>query len=601
MLMPRRSEGILDTQTSGNPFMQSLAAAGACTYHWQIGADAISWSPNAASVLGVPGADAIDSGRNFAGLLDPGNVTSRFEAVMRSAARDMGEGVGFRIEYLLRPQGRQSAEAVWVEDHGRWYAGPDGKPAEVMGVLRRIDERQKREQSLRYLGNFDPLTGMMNRGRFSEALGEAIAAARAKGKPSGLLLISISNINSINEAYGYETAEETIVAIARRLRHSLRQGDTIGRFSGSKFGVILHGCPESEMENVAERFLEAARESMVDTVRGPVWASLAIGCLSLPAYGKNAAEAIAHAEEALTEARRTQTDRAIPYRPDPKREQFRLANAKAGTDIVDSLRADRFCLAYQPIVRASDNFPVMHEVLLRLRQLNGEVVSASHLIPVAETLGLIRLVDDKVATLALDTLARCPDASLTLNVSGITATDPRWYARITDRIAAYGKAAGRLVVEITETAALQDLHEISRFIGTLKDLGCKVAIDDFGAGYTSFRNLRDLNVDLVKLDGGFCVGLANNRDNQFFVRTLLDLAKQAGLQTVAEWVESEEDAELLRNWGADYLQGYLFGRAENELPWAASAQAATLGAESAGLREVFSYTEPAALERRRTP
>ena len=209
MLMPRRTERI--SRPEANPLMASLAAAGLCTYHWRIGADAISWSPNAESVLGAA-SEAIATGRNFAGLLDPGNVTSRFEAVMRSASRDMGEGVAFRIEYLLRPQGRQSTEAIWVEDHGRWYAGPDGKPAEVMGVLRRIDERQKREQSLRYLGNFDPLTGMMNRGRFSEALGEAIASARAKGKASGLLIVSISNIESINEAYGYETAEETIVA-----------------------------------------------------------------------------------------------------------------------------------------------------------------------------------------------------------------------------------------------------------------------------------------------------------------------------------------------------------------------------------------------------
>lgn len=550
------------------PLLMALAAAGSCAYRWQIGSDQISWSPNAAILMGAPNEDAIKSGRNFASLLDPGNVTSRFETVMRSASRDMGEGIAFRIEYLLRPQGRNAPESVWVEDHGRWYAGPDGKPSEVVGVLRRIDERQKREQSLRYLGNFDPLTGMMNRGRFTEALGEVIAATRQAGSSAGLLLISIANIESINEAYGFETAEETIVAIARRLRHVLRQGDTIARFSGSKFAVLLNGCHEQDLEPVSERFLSAARDSMIDTLRGPVWAMLAIGGLTMPLHGKNPSEALAHAEEALNEARGTHTDRAVFYRPDPEREALRVSNSKAGADIIDTLKADRFCLAYQPIVSAATGQPAMHEVLLRMRQQDNSIASASHLIPVAERLGIIRLIDDKVTSLTLETLSSCPEAFLTFNLSGITATDPRWFNQIIDRIAGYGSMADRLVVEITESAALHDLTQISHFIGRLKELGCRVAIDDFGAGYTSFRNLRDLNVDLVKLDGGFCVGLAQNRDNQFFVRTLLDLARRAGLETVAEWVESEEDAALLREWGADYMQGFLFGRAENELPWA---------------------------------
>lgn len=579
----------------------ALEAANSCAYRWNIQEDSITWTPNAAQVLGVENLQAVASGRHFAALLDPGNMTSRFEAVMRSASRDTGAGVNFRIEYLLRPQGRRASEAVWVEDQGRWHAGPDGRPAEVLGVVRRIDERQKREQSLRYLGNVDPLTGMMNRGRLIEALGEAIAAARAKAASTGFLLISIANLESINDAYGFEVAEEVIVAVARRLRHVLRSGDVIGRFSGSKFAILLPDCAEGELAAVAERFLAAARDSMIDTLRGPVWAMLSIGALAVPLHGKNTTEALAHAEESLNEARRTHTDRAILYQPDAQRESRRASNARAGADIVDALKSDRFCLAYQPIVHAATGEPAMHEVLLRLRQQDGEVINAAHLIEVAERLGLIRLIDDKVASLALETLRSCPEASLTLNVSGITATDPRWFSQIVDRIAGFGNLGGRLVVEITETAALQDLTQISRFIQRLKELGCRVAIDDFGAGYTSFRNLRDLNVDLVKLDGGFCVGLSQNRDNQFFVRTLLDLARQAGLETVAEWVETEEDARLLHSWGANYLQGYYFGRAQSELPWSPSAiaQRAPLAAKQFEPRDYFTIEPMPSVDRRK--
>ena len=589
----------LDSQ---DPLLLALAAAGSCAYRWNIGSDEISWSPNAAMLLGAPGDVSIKTGRNFASLLDPGNVTSRFETVMRSASRDMGEGVAFRIEYMLRPQGRGVPESVWVEDHGRWYAGPDGKPAQVLGVVRRIDERQKREQSLRYLGNFDPLTGMMNRGRFTETLGETIAAAKSTGSSPGLLLISIANIESINQAYGFAPAEETIVAIARRLRHVLRQGDTIARFSGSKFAVLLNHCAEEDLEPVSERFLAAARDSMIDTVRGPVWAMLAIGGLTLPRNGKNASEALAHAKEALNEARRTHTDCAVFFHKDPEREALRASNSKAGADIVDTLKADRFCLAYQPIVDSQTCEPAMYEVLLRMRQQDNSIASASHLVPVAERLGIIRLIDDKVTSLTLEALSRSPDAFLTFNLSGITATDPRWFNQIIERISAYGNMAERLVVEITESAALHDLTQISRFIDQLKELGCQVAIDDFGAGYTSFRNLRDLNVDLVKLDGGFCVGLTQNRDNQFFVRTLLDLARRAGLKTVAEWVESEEDAALLREWGADYMQGFLFGKAENELPWAPGPARITPRNLDRPVKvsDFLTLSEPPAVNRRRS-
>lgn len=243
----------------------------------------------------------------------------------------------------------------------------------------------------------------------------------------------------------------------------------------------------------------------------------------------------------------------------------------------------------------------MHEVLLRLRQLDGSAAPASHLVPVAEQLGLIRLVDERVASLTLDTLKACPEATLTFNMSGITATDPRWFTQIIERIRAHADVADRLIVEITETAALHDLTQITRFIDMLKEQGCRVAIDDFGAGYTSFRNLRDLNVDLVKLDGSFCVGLAQNRDNQFFVRTLLDLARRAGLATVAEWVETEEDAALLKSWGADYMQGWLFGRAENELPWQLPVAAAGNPPEKRpATTDFFAYQPPApGLERRR--
>ncbi|HKQ94578.1 MAG TPA: EAL domain-containing protein, partial [Aestuariivirgaceae bacterium] len=224
-------------------------------------------------------------------------------------------------------------------------------------------------------------------------------------------------------------------------------------------------------------------------------------------------------------------------------------------------------LAFQPIVDARTNAVVMHEALLRLSSQDGETVAAHHLVPIAEKLGLIRLLDRRMMMLAVQQLLQHPEARLSLNVSGITATDPRWFGQLTEILAEHGEAVKRLTVEIAETATLRDPGQTSRFIGGLRELGCGIAIDGFGTGHTSFRNLKLLNVDMIKLDASFSELLSANRDNQYFLRSLVDLARRFDVRTIAERVQTEEDAELLRSWGVDYLQGKMYGDAVHDLPW----------------------------------
>ena len=545
----------------------ALACVGQATYRWTLASDRLEWSTNAGQVIGVDASDLVRSGRGYASLLDPDNFTSRFEAVMRTPSIDEGEGVPFQIEYLFRPKGRGDASAIWLEDSGRWFAGPDGRPLEVFGVVRRIDERHARDQHLHFLGNCDPLTGMMNRGRMAEALGEAMSVAKRDNVPCAFLVAAISNLPVVNDAYGFDIADDVIVAIGRRLRQVVRTGDAIGRYSGAKFGMILSNCDDREIESAAERFLSVARESVIDTERGPVWAMLSIGGLVLPRYADTPNLAMARAEEALAEARRMPTDGFVAFRPSAERSSARGLNARAASEIVNGLESDRFGLAFQPIVDARTNAVVMHEALLRLSSQDGETVAAHHLVPIAEKLGLIRLLDRRMMMLAVQQLLQHPEARLSLNVSGITATDPRWFGQLTEILAEHGEAVKRLTVEIAETATLRDPGQTSRFIGGLRDLGCGIAIDGFGTGHTSFRNLKLLNVDMIKLDASFSELLSANRDNQYFLRSLVDLARRFDVRTIAERVQTEEDAELLRSWGVDYLQGKMFGDAVHELPW----------------------------------
>jgi len=355
--------------------------------------------------------------------------------------------------------------------------------------------------------------------------------------------------------------------MGRRLRQVVRTGDAIARYSGAKFGIILNGCSEEDLQIAAERFLGVARESVIETERGPVWAMLSIGGLVLPKHAGDANTAMARAEEALSKARRLPSDGHVIYRPLPQRTAERQLNAHSATEIVRCLKEDRFRLAFQPIVEAKTRQPFMHEALLRMNDTTGEVIAAAHLIPVAEKLGLVRLIDRAVVQMAVATLNRFPDARLSFNVSGTTATDPRWYPQITEILAANRNVNERLTIEITETVALGDLRETLRFVEQLRELGCSVAIDDFGAGFTSFRHLKELPVDVLKLDGSFCRNLRDNADNQYFVRSLIDMAHKFDFKAVAEWVETEDDANLLRDWNVDFLQGNLFGEASLAEPW----------------------------------
>jgi EAL domain-containing protein (putative c-di-GMP-specific phosphodiesterase class I) len=173
-------------------------------------------------------------------------------------------------------------------------------------------------------------------------------------------------------------------------------------------------------------------------------------------------------------------------------------------------------------------------------------------------------------------LQAVPSLRASVNVSPASTTDPNWWNGLGAMLKAFPGVGERLTIEITETSAIRDIDEARGFVARVKDLGCRIAIDDFGAGYTSFRNLRKLGVDIVKIDGAFIHNITRSEDDRAFAHTLIDLAHRLGLKTVAEWVKDDAAAELLRGWGCDYLQGELVGLASTDRPWAAeTGQAAS--------------------------
>ena len=548
---------------------QILASVGEVAYDWHLDTDALLWSGNAKDVLLIHDMAAASTGRGYAQLLEAENAQARFDAVIRSDKRDEGHGVLYQIQYRIRPD-PGSETKLWVEDSGRWFAGADGRPARAHGVLRVINERYEHERRLTFLAQHDGLTGELNRHHLTEILEDTLEDAIRFRSSCGFLLVAVDNLSRINESYGFDVADQVIAEVGKRLRSKMRGKDTLGRYSGNKFGLVLRDCTPDDMAIAAERLLAGVRDEMISTRSGPIAVTVTIGGVTGPRHAKSIAEVLTRALETLDIAKGKRRGSFLAYRPSIEREALRRESVRSTDEIVAALNERRIFLAYETVVTATARQPAFYECLMRIRRADGSLINAGDIVPVAERLGLVRLLDHRVLELVVDEMIAAPELHASFNVSPASTTDPDWWAGLGSLLRAHGGVANRLTVEITESAAIQDIDETRGFVARVKDLGCRIAIDDFGAGYTSFRNLRKLGVDIVKIDGAFVADIMRSEDDRAFVRTLIDLAKRLKLATVAEWVQSEEAARTLEAWGCDYLQGALVGLASTDRPWTKS-------------------------------
>jgi EAL domain-containing protein (putative c-di-GMP-specific phosphodiesterase class I) len=331
--------------------------------------------------------------------------------------------------------------------------------------------------------------------------------------------------------------------------------------------LVLRDCTPDDMAIAAERMLTSIRDEMVPTNAGPIAATVTIGGVTAPRHARSVAEVLARAQEGLDGAKTRRRGSFQAYRPSIERDAMRRENVRSTDEIVAALNERRIFLAYETVASAVDRQPAFYECLMRIRRTDGSLIAAQDIVPVAERLGLVRLLDFRVLELVVDEMIAAPALQASFNVSPASTTDPDWWSGLASLLRSHTGVAGRLIVEITESAAIQDIDETRGFVTRVKDLGCRIAIDDFGAGYTSFRNLRKLGVDIVKIDGAFVEHIMSSEDDRAFVRTLVDLAKRLNLKTVAEWVQDDAAAAMLQAWGCDYLQGALIGLASTERPW----------------------------------
>lgn len=558
--MQNRQDYVLaDTGGHRSLGQDAILAAGDVAYDWDLVTGRLDLAGAVESLFGEGRAPS--AALAYESLIHPDDRAQR----ARQLAGHHDSDQVFDWEYRLRP-GRKPE--IWVHDRGRITRDEHGAAARIRGVLRVVTERKRREARLEELVNHDALTGLFNRQRLAEAVGNALAYAHRYGVEGAYLEVGIDKLNLVNSVFGYEAADSIIAAVAERLSSNLRTSDAIGRTGGDRFGIILGHCPRQSLAGAADKLLHVIGAQPINTLRGSVDVTISIGIVAFPGSARTADEVMVRAAGALVDAKQAGRNCMAVF--EPSEEQQRIH--KRSLDIVRRVRAalkdDRLILAYQPVVDARSRTVAHYEALVRMREDDGRIVPAAHFIPPVERMGMIKAVDRRALDLALGELRSCPWLNLAINFSGLSTADTVWQQETLRLLGDEPRAiTDRLTVEITETAALHEIDESGHFIASLRDLGCHVALDDFGAGQTTLRHIRSLAVDSVKIDGTFVRDVATSLDNQLFVRTLLGLAESFGLDTVAECVETAEDADLLTRQGVRFLQGFYFGRPVIGKPW----------------------------------
>lgn len=527
-----------------------LSSIGEVLYNWDIASDTLSWGPNAVDLLpGVP-QHVLDSGLSFAGLVEPGSGRSRYDAIFSSSLRDAGDGVVYRTRYAADLAGRK----MWIEDAGRWFAGADGRPASARGILRL--ERGVRHNEL----DATP-SDLCDRASLVERVEATLLEHLEAERPVVVLIGAIDELTRLNDDFGHEATDEIIDSVQERLRSVMRRRDHLMRYSGNRFAILLTGCPQDQVEAAARRFIKAVACSAIETSHGIVLARLRVGAAVAPDLTRHAGTMISAAENALSTARSGAVDTAIIARRSDIRQ---TEKGRPGLDLqaVAALNERRVRLALQPIVRAAKRDVAFYETLLRVGQgTEGLYFAPAELIPLLERRGLVRLFDHRVLELAVDLLRLDPSLTLSVNVSPRSLADPEWIDAFM-ACTRETKVAQRLIVEVTETATIENPARMAKLLTRIKNQGSRIAIDDFGAGHTSLKHLRAFPIDILKLDGAFTQNLRRSTDDRFYVRTLLDLARHLNVETVAEWVDDTLQATMLTDWGVTYLQGHLVGKAE---------------------------------------
>jgi diguanylate cyclase (GGDEF)-like protein/PAS domain S-box-containing protein len=455
---------------------------------------------------------------------------------------------------------------VWTLLSGSLVQGSGGRGRQAVIQVLDISERKTFEGRLQHLADHDALTGLVNRRRFEHELDRSLAHAERYGSKGAVLLLDLDGFKYINDALGHSVGDELIMRIAGVIRGTLRETDLVARIGGDEFAAIL---PEADAETaaiVAEKLRSAIRRQGIVTTSAQRQARVttSIGVTVFDgARGLTGEDLLVEADIAMYDAKDAGRDVVKVYRDEERSRERINVRATWMERLRSAVADDRFRLFAQPIRSFDGSGVPWHELLLRYEDDNGDLIPPGAFLPIAERFDLIAEIDRWVLREAVRLLheehAAGRDVALAVNLSGRTMGDPGLGDYLESLLEARPIQPGRLVIEVTETAAIVNIDRARRLAERLHALGCRFALDDFGAGFASFYYLKHLAFDYLKIDGEFVRQLVHDPTDQLVIEAVVNIARGLGTRTVAEFVGDEETVDLLRRLGVDYGQGYHLG------------------------------------------
>ena len=396
---------------------------------------------------------------------------------------------------------------------------------------------------------------------FIDALAKLETTARTTQAQAALVLVAVDNLAMIMSGYSMAVAEAVMGELYTIIHEKAGAKASVTRVQRDQFGILMPATNDSAAERWCAEVEDAIRAFSYTSRYGELHCLISTSYHILPDGALAPEEILGRTLVMLTENNGSEVF-SDDVSGAEHREEMGLANY-----LGQAVKEGRIRLAYQPIIDSRTGQVAHYEALLRLCSEDGTITSAGALIPIAERMGFIPMIDRIVLEKVVNELRMDANVHLAVNVSNLTIQDSSWLTLLTELMNKNPDVADRLTVEITETAVHGDLKHSARFCAEVQALGCMIALDDFGSGYTSFRQLKTLSIDYVKIDGAFIRELTDNADSRLFVKILLDFTKGFGLKSVAEFVETGEVAKMLMDLGVDYLQGYYFGKPSNTRPW----------------------------------
>lgn len=408
-------------------------------------------------------------------------------------------------------------------------------------------------------------------GQLAASSGCAHEAPKEHEDMGYVLAVGIDRLGFYNETLGTAVADGIIAATGERLRDILGAAAIVHRVGGDVFGVLMRSAPSSEMPAVAAHILSSFRDVPLRVDGQCVRVGVSIGGAARgAAQGPNGAIdpalLISRAESALRTAKDAGRGRFVAYAQAACQTATYARTMATGNAFLAALQGQRLGLAFQQVVDARTGRVAFHEALIRMVEEDGTVRRAADFIPAVEELGLVRMLDQAAIQMVIRELTMFPDLRLSANVSHDSLTDMTWLRGVVAALRDRPDVARRLIVEITESAVMRDLAQTDRIVKTLKDLGCRVALDDFGAGHTAFSQIQALKVDIVKIDQSF-IRRMHQDNNHLFIRALQALADGINIETVGEGAETAEEARILTADGVHHIQGYVHGVPAMERLW----------------------------------